>query len=341
MVKSKKRTSGFLIFLLLISWAGLAVCLFILFSGKIPDSFIPVQSVSVVTYAPSSSPSGTMSSDITALQQQNKELTQELAKAEGDLKAAQNQSGAKELEQAQIELAAAETEVLSSGTRLEDKSSYNMPPSQKYVYLTFDDGPSSNTPGILAVLKKNGIHGTFFVVYNKDADYYKQIISDGDTIALHTYTHDYAQVYSSDTNYFADLDKISSYVKSITGITSKIVRLPGGSSNTISRDYNAGIITRITQELTDKGYTYFDWNAQSMDATTKGITASQILDNVKGFTVVNGTQRPFIILLLHNGETEGSTVDALQSIIDYYKDMGYSFMTIDKDTPAVHQPIQN
>ena len=244
-----------------------------------------------------------------------------------------------------IDLAAAQTQMLTSRYmqtyRLESETSTILPKTGRYVYLTFDDGPSYNTPGVLDILKKNNIKATFFVVYNKDKEYYKQIVAGGNTLALHTYTHIYSQVYASLNAYFKDLDRISDYVYSITGIRSKIVRLPGGGSNTISHHYCKGVMTAVTNALTQRGYSYYDWNAQCLDATTDNITPAQILHNVESFTEVGGQKKPFIILLMHNGTSETSTREALQSVIDYYRSEGYKFEQITPDTPAIHQIVQN
>jgi hypothetical protein len=195
----------------------------------------------------------------------------------------------------QQQLAAAQTGEmlmsLSSTAQLEDRTTYTVPVEHKFVYLTFDDGPSQYTPRVLEILRKNGIKATFFVEYNPNQEYYRQIAADGHTLALHTYTHDYKKVYASEDAFFDDLNRISSYVKDITGIDSKIVRVAGGSSNTISRHYSTGIMTRITGDLDNRGYVYFDWNAQCDDATTLGISPENILKNVKSFSTVNGQSR--------------------------------------------------
>jgi len=229
-----------------------------------------------------------------------------------------NSSLSSATEQLQIELAALQTAaqvgIDKSVSRLEERSTYQVPVQNKYVYLTFDDCPSKNTAALLDVLQKNNIKATFFVVYYNDQELYKRIVAEGHTLAIHTYTHDYKTIYASEQAYFDDLGKISDYVKSITGITSKIVRFPGGSSNLVSRPINPGIMTRIAAELDRRGYTYYDWNAQSMDATIPNITPAQVLQNVKSFTEVNGKVKPFVMLLLHNSATQAATVQALQSI---------------------------
>ena len=90
---------------------------------------------------------------------------------------------------------------------------------QKIVYLTFDDGPSENTGKILDILKQYGIKATFFVTGNNQK--YDSMITrahnEGHAIGLHTYTHDYADVYASEEAYFNDLQKISDLVESLTG----------------------------------------------------------------------------------------------------------------------------
>lgn len=280
-----------------------------------------------------------------ALSSRNAAVLSSSSKATGTTSLApQAQTGAR-TQKNDIALAAAETGLLTSRYmhtyRLESEVNYTLPKTGRYVYLTFDDGPSGNTPGVLDILKRNNVKATFFVVHNKDKSYYQQIVAGGHTLALHTYTHIYSQVYASVNAYYKDLNRISDYVFSITGIRSKIVRLPGGGSNTISRHYCKGVMTEVTNALTQRGYSYYDWNAQCLDATTDGITAAQVLRNVKSFTEVDGQKKPFIILLMHNGISETTTKDALQSVIDYYRAEGYQFEKITEDTPAVHQIVQN
>jgi hypothetical protein len=62
---------------------------------------------------------------------------------------------------------------------------------------------------------------------------------------------------------------------------------------------------------------------------------------VKNFSTINGVQKPFVMLLMHNGSSETTTKQALQAVIDYYRTANYKFMQITADTPAVHQPVQN
>lgn len=80
---------------------------------------------------------------------------------------------------------------------------------ENIVYLTFDDGPSYNTPKVLEILNHYKVKATFFVTgTNPEYNHYiQQAYNEGHTIGLHTYSHDYASVYRSTKDYFDDLKK--------------------------------------------------------------------------------------------------------------------------------------
>ena len=79
------------------------------------------------------------------------------------------------------------------------------------VYLTFDDGPSSNTTAILDILKKHNIKATFFVIGKEDDESkarYRQIVNAGHTLAMHSYSHKYSVLYDSLDSFESDFSKI-------------------------------------------------------------------------------------------------------------------------------------
>lgn len=203
------------------------------------------------------------------------------------------------------------------------------------IYLTFDDGPSSITTGaILDVLKEEGVKATFFVTNNGPDSLIKRMYDEGHTVALHTASHNYSKVYSSVDNYFADLKIVSDRVKRITGQTSKIVRFPGGSSNTISRRYNKGIMTNLSEALFSQGYRYYDWNVDSGDAST-----SKTKEAVYRSVTNNLSKNKANVVLMH--DIKYQTKDAIRDIIRYGKNNGYIFERIDMDTYMVRQKINN
>ena len=203
------------------------------------------------------------------------------------------------------------------------------------IYLTFDDGPSYLTGQILDILDGEGIKATFFVCGANE--YTRRAYNSGHTIGLHSNTHNYSTIYSSSTNFFNDLSTIESKVYNVIGIHSKFIRFPGGSSNTVSRNYSYGIMSYLTSEVENRGYTYFDWNVSSGDAGSAVYDSSSIYSNV----INNLSHSRTNIVLMHDSGGHKATVSALRDIIRTAKEYGYTFKAIDESTPVVHHSINN
>ena len=203
------------------------------------------------------------------------------------------------------------------------------------IYLTFDDGPNSGTTNvILDILKEEGVKATFFVTGYGPDELIKREFDEGHTVALHTNVHDYARVYASDDAYFQDLYAIQERVKRITGGESKIIRFPGGSSNTVSRHYSTGIMSRLTQEVVNRGFKYYDWNVSSGDAGNTTLASGVYNNVVSGLSPSREN-----MVLMH--DVKSYTRDALRDIIRYGKENGYIFEKITMDTDMVTQRVNN
>ena len=203
------------------------------------------------------------------------------------------------------------------------------------VYLTFDDGPNDGTTNvILDILKEEGVEATFFVTSKGPDDLIVREFQEGHTVALHTSSHDYATVYASDEAFFNDLNAVSERVERLTGVKSKFIRFPGGSSNTVSRRYSQGIMSRLTQEVQNRGYKYYDWNISSGDA---GNTTDprQVYLNVTR----NLRKDRVNMVLMH--DIKPYTRDALRDIIRYCKDNGYQMKKINNCTTMITQRVNN
>lgn len=207
----------------------------------------------------------------------------------------------------------------------------------KVCYLTFDDGPSDNTLKILDILKEYNVKATFFVMNTNKIQYVKRINDEGHAIGLHTATHDYAQVYKSIDAYFNDLAVISNAVKTYTGVESKIIRFPGGSSNQISRNYCSGIMTQLVRLVGERGYSYFDWNVSSGDAAAARVAASTIIYNVKG----QSRNKNSVCILMHDTAAKSTTVAALPQIIEHFALEGYRFETFKAGDYGFHHGYLN
>ncbi len=202
----------------------------------------------------------------------------------------------------------------------------------RYVYLTFDDGPSVQTEKIINILDEYDVTATFFVIGKEDEESmkrYKAIVDSGNSIGLHSYTHDYEQIYSSVDSFAADLQRISDVVYNATGVRSSLFRFPGGSSNSIASDINIFI-----EYLSQNGYTYFDWNSSSRDAASVMPAKEDIINTV----VAEAEGRDNVVVLMHDSERKESTVEALPELIEKLKAMGFTIKGIDENSiPVQHR----
>ena len=193
----------------------------------------------------------------------------------------------------------------------------------KFIYLTFDDGPGVYTPQLLDVLKKYNVPATFFVVNTRAIKTIQRAAAEGHTVAIHTATHVFSQIYANEEAYFADLYKMQSIIESYTGIKSNILRFPGGSSNRVSSGNN-GLMTRLTQMVQEKGFVYFDWNVDSRDAggaTTARDVYYNVIEGVEGKT--------HAVVLMH--DIKSYSVEAVEDIIVWGLSNGYTFVPLTED----------
>lgn len=207
----------------------------------------------------------------------------------------------------------------------------------KTIYLTFDDGPGANTKKILDVLDKYGVKATFFVT-NQFPSYQYLIAEEhnrGHQVAVHTYSHKYANIYTSVDDYINDFNMMNEIIKNQTGSYSNIFRFPGGSSNTVSRSYKTGVVTEIANEMTNRGYVYFDWNLSSSDADGKSST-QKIINTVVGKVDKCSTH---CVILFH--DYKATTAAAIDPILADLTKRGYKFAVLTESSPTVHSKIAN
>lgn len=214
------------------------------------------------------------------------------------------------------------------------QNSTTVVPDGKIIYLTFDDGPSYHTPRLLNILAKYNVKATFFVVGTASIGYIDDIHAGGHTVALHTNTHNFKSVYSSVDAYYEDLYAIQNKVYNATGVRSNLIRFPGGSSNTVSRNYCKGIMSQLTKSVEALGFRYFDWNVDSYDAGG-AYTAEQVFKNV-----TNGVKgNRYSVVLQH--DIHGFSVDAVESIIQWGLANGYTFLPLTNTSPTAHHGVNN
>lgn len=205
------------------------------------------------------------------------------------------------------------------------------------VYLTFDDGPSSNTDDILDILAKYDVKATFFVIEKegrKNEKLYQRIVDEGHTLGMHSRTHVYADVYGSTDDFINDTNELREFLYMVTGVQSNVYRFPGGSSNHVSK-IDMKVFASI---LENDGIHYFDWNVSSGDSAYPRLSSSQIVKNVTGGL---GKYEETVILF-HDTQSKKSTVQALPEIIEYILAMDNTvILPITDDTnPIQHLSVQ-
>ena len=213
---------------------------------------------------------------------------------------------------------------------------------KKVIYLSFDDGPSATvTPKILKTLEKYHVPATFFVIgYNNDPKkikLMKRALKDGCAIGIHGESHDYSKIYASVPAFMKNINTLRDNLQQDLGYDAFVIRFPGGSSNTVSREYSKGIMSKLVKKVQRNGYLYNDWNVDSTDATGNGIAVNTIIQSVKR----DCSKKNYNVILMHDTDAKGTTAQALPAIIKWGKKEGYKFKAMTPHSPMVHHGVNN
>lgn len=209
------------------------------------------------------------------------------------------------------------------------------PLPEKWVCLTFDDGPSKTTPDVLAALNTAGVHGTFFVVATDYNEKYLPLLTEaaaaGHQIALHSASHEYSDIYQSSDAYWEDIALLKERIAPYVDVESiRYLRFPGGSTNTVSRRYGGkGLMKQLKAEVEQKGLQWVDWNVCAEDAVGGHPSADTIYRNV----VHETGEQTHCVVLMHDSSSTHTTAEALPDIIQWYADNGYTFLTVAEALP--------
>ena len=195
----------------------------------------------------------------------------------------------------------------------------------KKVYLTFDDGPGSQTGKILDILKKNHVKATFFVTGKEDPSskkIYQRIVKEGHTLAMHSYSHIQDVIYDSKEAFEKDLKQINRCLYEATGVHTKFYRFPGGSST-----QNTSLpIQNFIDVLKKNHYLYLDWNVISPDINNANATKEQVVTGVMQGVDAYDTA----VVLMYDVADKPMTVKALPSIIKQIKAKNYELLPVDE-----------
>lgn len=198
--------------------------------------------------------------------------------------------------------------------------------TEKRVFLTFDDGPSSSiTPKILDILKKENIKATFFTLgtmIKSNPEILKREYDEGHYIANHGYSHVYSKIYSNSTNVLEEYDKTNKLIQQAiknSEYQSNVFRFPGGS---VGGYYN-DIKIQAKKILKENQIAYLDWNALTNDADGAN-TKEEILKNLK----LTCKEKDSVVLLMHDAPNKDLTAQTLPDVIKYLREQGYNFKNL-------------
>jgi len=186
-------------------------------------------------------------------------------------------------------------------------------PKPNTVALTFDDGPSPKyTPQILAILKKEHIKATFFVMgglAKRHPELVQRIKSEGHAVALHTMTHP-KLTRLNDKQLHYEIIEARENVRKAIGINPMCLRPPYGLINSHVRQY----IEKTGMTVVPIGFNSFDYENRGVNKLEKWVLA-----NVRSGRV----------FLMHDGYNHRQqTVDALPTIIKGIREKGLGFSAI-------------
>lgn len=224
----------------------------------------------------------------------------------------------------------------SSDSQPESSESSEDLSGKRVAYLTFDDGPSANTPVLLNILKSYNVKGTFFVM-GKDSPqrraWMKMEVDDGNMIGLHSWTHDYKYIYANEQNFLTDYGEIKDMIVSATGVTPKYMRFPGGTNNTVSIRVHNGvpIMPALVKDVEGMGVTPVDWDAGGMDA----VYPVPSKDTIENGVVNECRYLKSAVILLHDSQPHASSVAAVPGIITRLRAMGFTFELLSDDPKPI------
>jgi len=182
----------------------------------------------------------------------------------------------------------------------------------KYIALTFDDGPwPKTTEMILDILKENDIKATFFVIgqhLKNNQELAPKIVDEGHILANHTWNHPTYKMGKERVQ--SEVGKTAELIYELTGMTTTLFRPPGGVLDNGLADF-----------VKNRNHVVVMWSSNSFD--WQDMSAEKVAQNVLKRASNGG-----IVLLHDGGGPRMHVVKALPKIIEELRKQGYKFVTI-------------
>ena len=202
------------------------------------------------------------------------------------------------------------------------------PPKKKLVFLTFDDGPNhKTTPIILDALAKGDARATFFVVGSVIDDAPEMLqkeVDGGNSIALHSWSHDYSKLYPGRV---ADPKRIE---KEYLDTLAKVQEVLGKDFDTEGWRYPGGHMSWRNMAVADErlaahGVSWLDWNADTADSAPTSRRPTTVEAMVRNATMPIRAEQRVAVVLGHDTPDKTLTAKSVPAIIKAYEKAGYTF----------------
>lgn len=212
--------------------------------------------------------------------------------------------------------------------------------NKKYIYLTFDDGPTlKNTPELLDELKKLDLPATFFVVgklINENPTVLSRIIEENHSIGLHTMSHNKNKCYASQENFIKENIELQNLLKDKFNFTTNLLRFPFGSQNSYLK-----MTDIFANKLHGNNFKIYDWHIDTYDAIHPENDAETILNICKNQYTKRYADKDNIIILMHTNSNNKKTIQSLKLIKEFFSNLGYEFASITDNTPEYYYKKSN
>jgi len=188
-------------------------------------------------------------------------------------------------------------------------------PTDKLVALTFDDGPwPGQTEKILAILKQENAHATFFMLGSsarKSPDLVRKVAAEGHTVGSHSLSH-HELTKLKPAAIRKEISAGAGAIAAATGVMPLWFRPPYGDVNGEVRKQARAVKAKVVL-----------WDIDTLDWTLPGV-------HMLYRNAVRSTKPGQIVLMHDGGGNRKQTIEALPIIIEDLRSKGYTFVTLDE-----------
>ncbi|MCF7559284.1 polysaccharide deacetylase family protein [Sabulilitoribacter multivorans] len=193
---------------------------------------------------------------------------------------------------------------------------WDLPTTEKVIYLTFDDGPTPDiTNWTLDILNQYNAKATFFCIgknIEKHPEIFQKILSEGHSVGNHTQNH-IKGWKTKRKDYLNNIELCESVLQAHN---------PKANLNTLFRAPYGQITPKQGKDLIDLGYKIIMWDVLSFD-WDKTVTKETCFNNV-----ISKAKQGSIIVFHDSVKASQNMQYALPKVLEYFSEKGFRFNTI-------------